>query len=322
MPYSKIIGTGSYLPEKILTNQDLEKLVDTTDEWIMKRVGIKERHIVADSGDTTSSMAIAAAKKALETAGIEDPNQIDLIVVGTASSDYYFPSVACLIQNALGINNECAAMDVNAACAGFVYGLSVADQYIRSGEAKTALIVGVDTLSSVLDWSDRSTCVLFGDGAGAVVIQASDEPGIVATQLKAAGKYGKLLFANSHLFPGKTNDYGIMHMEGHDVFKLAVMKLGQIVDDVLSKVGYDRSQIDWLVPHQANLRIIKATAKKLNLPMEHVVLTVDRHGNTSAASIPLAFDAAVRDGKIQRGETVLMEAFGAGLSWGAVLLNY
>ncbi len=321
MPYSKITGTGSYLPENILTNHDLEKMVDTSDEWIMKRVGIKERHTVEGSDDTTISMALESAKKALAAANITDMNQVDMIIVGTASGDYVIPSVACMVQDGLGITNECAALDVNAACAGFVYGMSIADQYIKSGDAKTVLVIGVDSLSRVLDWTDRSTCVLFGDGAGAAVLEASEEPGIVTTKLHAAGKYGMMLYADSLLWK-EGEGVGKVKMEGHDVFKQAVTKLGEIVDQTLEKAGYDKSQIDWLVPHQANYRIIQATARKLSLPMEQVVVTVERHGNTSAASIPLALDEAVRSGQIQRGQTILLEAFGAGLSWGAALVNY
>ena len=323
MTYSKVIGTGSYLPDKILTNKELEQQVDTTDEWIMKRVGIRERRLIADSGDTTVSMAVAAAKNALNSANIK-PEHIDMIVVGTASADCYFPSVACLVQQQLGIENECGAVDVNAACAGFIYAVSMADQYIRNNEIKTALVIGVDALSTVVDWTDRRTCVLFGDGAGAVVLQANDAPGVITSITKAAGKYSQLLYSNSALWDRGQSDFdaGKLRMQGHEVFKVAVTKLGEIVQDVLDKAGLKQSDIDWLIPHQANLRIITATAKKLNLSMDHVVLTIERHGNTSAASIPLALDEAVRCGKVKPGQIVLLEAFGAGFAWGATLLKY
>lgn len=319
MVYSRIIGTGSYLPEKVLTNKDLEKIVDTDDEWITKRVGVKRRHIVGDSGDTTISMATAAARRAIDAAGIA-VEEIGMIVVGTASPDYFFPSAACVIQDNLGIQNECAAFDVNAACAGFIYGMSIADQYIRNGEVKKALVIGVDTLSKVVDWSDRSTCVLFGDGAGAIILSADEEPGIITSNIQAAGEYGKLLYANSSLW--KKDDAGVLHMNGREVFKLAVTKLDEIVDQTLAKAGMQKSDIDWLIPHQANIRIIQATAKRLELPMEKVVLTIQEHGNTSAASIPLALDKAVRENIIKRGETLMLEAFGAGLSWGSSLVRY
>lgn len=319
MHYSKIIGTGSYLPEKILTNAELEAIVDTSDEWIRRRVGIEERHLVGDSGDTTVSMSVQAAKRAIEAAKIS-PNDIEMIIVGTASGDYFFPSTACVIQDQLGITNECPAFDVNAACAGFIYSLSIADQYIRNGMANTILVVGVDALSTVIDWTDRTTCVLFGDGAGAVILQSHNTPGILATHIHAMGKLGKTLYANSSLW--NAQEHGIMHMDGKEVFKVAVTKLGDIAEQTLQKAGVSKSQVNWLVPHQANLRIIAATAKRLDLPMEKVVLTVARHGNTSAASIPLALDEAVRDGRIKSGDRVLLEAFGAGLAWGSALLTY
>jgi 3-oxoacyl-[acyl-carrier-protein] synthase-3 len=319
MIYSRILGTGSYLPEKILTNQDLEKMVDTNDEWITKRVGIKERHVVTGSDDTTTTMATKAAKNALEAANV-DPQDIDMIVIGTASPDYFFPSAACVVQNNLGIKNECPSFDVNAACGGFIYAMSIADQYIRTGEMKKILLIGVDTLSTVTDWTDRGTCVLFGDGAGAVVLGASNEPGIIATKIQAAGEYGKLLYANSSLW--NKEDSGILRMEGKEVFKLAVKKLDEIVDQTLNKAGFKKSDIDWLIPHQANIRIIQATAKRLELPMERVYLTIEKHGNTSAASIPLALDEAIRKNVVKRGEILMLEAFGAGLSWGASLVKY
>lgn len=318
MTYAKIIGTGSYLPKKILTNSDLEKIVDTSDEWIMKRVGIRERHIVSENEETTCTMATKAASQALAAADIE-PNVVELIIVSTASADYFFPSTACIVQRDLGIESECGAMDLNAACAGFIYGLSVVDQYIRNGEIKNALVIGVDTLSTVIDWTDRSTCVLFGDGAGAVVLQASDEPGIISTNIKAAGKYADLLYATSSLWDKKTS--GILKMDGHEVFKAAVIKLGDIVEVTIEKAGMQKSNIDWLIPHQANWRIINATAKRLGLPMDRVILTIERHGNTSAASIPLALDEAIRQEKIKVGENLMLEAFGAGFTWGAALVK-
>ncbi len=319
MIYSKIAGTGSYLPKKILTNADLEKMVDTTDEWIVKRVGVRNRHIVADSGDTTVSMAEASARAAIAAAKLS-PNDIDLIVVGTASPDRYFPSVACEIQKRLGVTNECPAFDVGAACAGFIYGLSIGDQYIRTGTCKNVLVVGVDTLSTVVDWTDRSSCILFGDGAGAVVLQASDKPGLLATHIHADGQYTDLLFAENALFSKKTDNY--IQMQGSEVFRVAVTKLGEIVDQTLEKANVDKHDIDWFIPHQANMRIIQAMAKKLDMSMDKVVLTIEEHGNTSAASIPLALDYAVRKGQIKRGEKLLFEAFGAGFAWGSTLLVY
>lgn len=319
MIYSRIAGTGSYLPKTKLTNSDLEKMVDTTDEWIMKRVGIRERRIVADSGDTTNSMATEAARAAMEMAGVS-PEEIGLIIVGTATPDNFFPSAACTVQNQLGINNECPAFDLNAACAGFIYGMSVADQFIKAGVVKNALVIGAESLSRVIDWNDRTTCVLFGDGAGAVVLQASDEPGVIHTNILSDGQYGPLLFARSSLW--SSDDDLILHMDGQEVFKVAVSKLEEIVDQTLEQAGMQKSDIDWLIPHQANMRIIKATAKRLNLPLERVVLTIEEHGNTSAASIPLALDHAVRTNQVKRGETLMLEGFGAGFAWGSTLVKF
>jgi 3-oxoacyl-[acyl-carrier-protein] synthase-3 len=319
MIYSKIAGTGSYLPKKMLTNADIEKMVDTTDEWIVQRVGIRSRHLVADSGDTTVSMAENAARTAIASAKL-NPNDIDLIIVGTASSDRLFPSVACEIQKRLGITNECAAFDVNAGCSGFIYVMNIADQYIRSGNAKNVLIVGADTLSTIVDWTDRATCILFGDGAGAAVLSASDKPGILAAHIHADGQYADLLFTENALFSGEAKNY--LKMEGSEVFKVAVNKLGQIVDQTLTKANVDKYEIDWLIPHQANMRIIQAMAKKLNMPMEKVIVTIENHGNTSAASIPLALDFAVKSNKIKRGDKLLLEAFGAGFAWGSALIIY
>jgi 3-oxoacyl-[acyl-carrier-protein] synthase-3 len=320
--YSRITGTGSYLPEKVLTNHDLEKIVDTTDEWITERTGIKKRHIAADK-ETTCDLAEQAARSAMAAAGI-DKSDIDLIVVATTTPDRIFPSTACLLQERLDVHG-CAAFDVQAVCTGFVYALSVADKFVRAGEAKCALVVGAETLSRIVNWEDRSTCVLFGDGAGAVILQASDEPGILSTHLHADGAYKELLTVPAGISEhpefvkeGKAN----IVMQGNEVFKMAVNTLGRIVDETLAKNKMKKSDIHWLVPHQANIRIILATAKKLKMSMDHVVVTVDEHGNTSAASIPLALDQAVRDGRIQRGETLLLEAFGGGFTWGSALLKF
>lgn len=322
MTYSRIVGTGSYLPPKILTNHDLEKMVDTTSDWIVERTGIRQRHIAAD-GETTGSLAEEASRRAIDAAGIR-VDDIDLIIVATTTPDRVFPSTACLLQDRLGIHG-CAAFDIQAVCTGFVYALGIADKFVRTGSAKCALVVGAETISRIIDWTDRTTCVLFGDGAGAVILTASDEPGIISSHLHADGQYKDLLTVPAGISQGYdkvTKRETHLNMEGSEVFKVAVNTLGRIVDETLEYNGLQKSDIKWLVPHQANVRIIAATAKKLGLPMDHVVLTVDHHGNTSAASIPLAFDVAVRDGRIQRGETVLMEAFGGGFTWGSVLLKY
>jgi len=322
LTYSRITGTGGYLPARVLTNADLERMVDTNDEWIVTRTGIRERHIAAE-GETTSMLAERASKLALESAGV-DRKDIDLIVVATTTPDQVFPSTACILQDRLGIHG-CAAFDVQAVCTGFVYALSIADKFISTGAARRALVVGAETLSRILDWTDRSTCVLFGDGAGAVVIEASDEPGIISTHLHADGKYKALL----HVPAGVSTSYddvlkgeSFLQMQGSEVFKVAVNTLESIVDETLAANSMSKEQIDWVVPHQANMRILHATARKLGLPMERVVATVDMHGNTSAASVPLALDVAVRDGRIQRGQTVLMEAFGGGFTWGSVLMRF
>lgn len=317
MSYSRIIGTGSYLPPNVLTNADLEKMVDTTSEWIMQRVGIRERHLIGDD-DTTGSMAIKAARLAIEAAGIA-PNDLDMIIVGTASPDNLFPGVACLIQQALEIDNDCPAFDINTACAGFVYALSIGDQYVKTGAIKRALIVGVESLSPFVDWTDRGTCVLFGDGAGAVVIESSEEPGVIVSNLHAAGRYADLLYSRNPAFSDESSH---IQMDGREVFKVAVTKLDEIVDQTLEKAGMQKSDIDWLIPHQANARIIQAVAKRLGLPMDRVVLTIEEHGNTSAASVPLALDVAVRRDQIKRGDVLMLEAFGGGLSWGSVLVKY
>lgn len=318
MIFSRISGTGSYLPTKILTNADLERMVDTTDEWIFARTGIRERHIAA-SGEFTSDLGLAAAKKAIESANV-DPQQIDLILVATTTPDRVFPSTACLIQSQLGIKNNCPAFDVQAVCSGFVYALGVADSMIKTGAVKTALVIGAETMSRITDWTDRSNCILWGDGAGAVILQASSEAGIITTHLHADGSYEKLL--NVPTGVSKQDGGRTVLMEGNAVFKMAVNTLDQIVDETLLANGLQKSDVDWLVPHQANIRILQATAKKLDMSMDKVVVTVDRHGNTSAASIPLALDTAVRDGRIQRGDIILMEAFGGGFTWGSALIKY
>ncbi len=317
MTYSRIAGTGSYLPEKILTNADLEKMVDTTDEWIVARTGIKERHIAADN-EFTSDLAAHAARRAIESAGIA-AKDVDLIIVATTTPDRIFPSTACLLQGKLGIAG-CPAFDIQAVCSGFVYALTTADQFIKSGAAKCALVVGAETISRITDWTDRGNCILWGDGAGAVIVTASEEPGIISTHLHADGSYAELLNVTGGISDPACKP--TIQMEGNAVFKVAVNTLDAIVDETLGANGMDKAHVDWLVPHQANIRIIQATAKKLGMDMERVVLTVDRHGNTSAASIPLALDVAVRDGRIKRGETILMEAFGGGFTWGSVLLKY
>ena len=319
MTYSRIMGTGSYLPEYILTNAELEQRVDTTDEWIVSRTGIRERHIVAEH-ETTSDLATAAGRAALEAAGIS-ANQIDLVLVATTTPDFIFPSTACLVQQKLGITNACPAFDIQAVCSGFVYALATADQFIRSGAYQHVLVIGAESLSRITDYSDRSNCILWGDGAGAVVLQASEQPGIIASHLHADGRHQNLLKVPAGPSAGYAAPTKIQ-MEGNAVFKMAVNTLDAIVDETLAANGMQKSQIDWLVPHQANIRIIQATAKKLGMSMDHVVVTVDRHGNTSAASIPLALDTAVRDGRIQRGEIVLMEAFGGGFTWGSVLVKF
>ncbi|WP_312252544.1 beta-ketoacyl-ACP synthase III [Stenotrophomonas sp.] len=320
--YSRIAGTGSYLPEKVLTNADLEKMVETSDEWIQTRTGIRERHIAAE-GETTSDLGYQAALRALEAAGI-DASQLDMIVVGTTTPDLIFPSTACLIQAKLGASG-CPAFDVNAACSGFVFALSVADKFIRSGDARHVLVIGTETLTRIVDWEDRTTCVLFGDGAGAVVLNADEETGILSTHLHSDGSKKELLWnpvGVSVGFKGGANGGGTINMKGNDVFKYAVKALDSVVDETLEANGLDKSDLDWLIPHQANLRIIEATAKRLDMSMDQVVVTVDRHGNTSSASVPLALDAAVRSGKVERGQLLLLEAFGGGFTWGSALLRY
>ena len=320
--YARITGTGSHLPEKVLTNHDLEKMVETTDQWIRERTGIEKRHIAAP-GETTCDLAEQAARRAMEAAG-KTAADIDLIIVATTTPDRIFPSTACLLQQRLDIHG-CAAFDVQAVCTGFVYALGIADKFVRTGSARCALVIGAETLSRITDWSDRQTCVLFGDGAGAVILEASETPGILSSHLHADGQYESLLTVPAGISKGLnmvTEGRAFMQMKGNEVFKVAVNTLGRIVDETLEANQLDQSDIDWLVPHQANIRIIQATARKLRMSMDQVVVTVDQHGNTSAASVPLALDTAVRDGRIKRGETLLLEAFGGGFTWGSVLLKY
>ena len=312
--HSKISGTGSYLPKRILRNADFEKMVDTTDEWIFTRTGIRERHIAAE-GEFTSDLAFEASKNAIASAGIS-ASQIDLIIVATTTPDKIFPSVATMLQRKLGIVG-CPAFDMQAVCSGFIYAISTADNFIKAGAAKCALVLGAETFSRIVDYTDRSNCILWGDGAGAVILQASEEQGVISTHLHADGNYENMLHV-----PRKTDGADTVVMEGNPVFKMAVNTLDQIVDETLAKNNMQKSDIDWLVPHQANIRILQATAKKLEMSMDRVVVTVDRHGNTSAASIPLALDVAVRDGRIKRGEIILMEAFGGGFTWGSALVRY
>jgi len=318
MTYARIKGTGGYIPDQILNNDDLEKMVDTSHEWIMKRVGVRERHIIGNSSDNSSTMAVMAAKRALEAAQM-DPQEVDMIIVGTATPEYYFPSTACLVQRDLDIKKDIPAFDLNAACAGFIYSLSVANKYIQSGAVKTAIVIGSESLTKLVDWKDRSTCILFGDGAGAVVLQADDNPGILNTLIHSNGHYSDLITSHNPIWDPKQPYH--LQMRGNEVFKVAVKKLGEIVDETLQESGLQKSDIDWLIPHQANMRIIAALAKRLDLPLERVILTIEEHGNTSAASIPLALDQAVRSGKIKPGDTLLLEAFGAGLAWGSALLR-
>lgn len=318
--YSRIIGTGGYLPEKILTNHDLAQMVDTSDEWVFSRTGIRERHIVAEN-QTTSDLAFQAAQSAIKMAGV-DPQSIDLIIVATTTPDFVFPSTACILQEKLGIKSGGPAFDIQAVCSGFVYALATADQFIRGGQSKCALVVGAETFSRIMDWTDRNTCVLFGDGAGAVVLKACEEPGIISTHLHADGSYGHLLAVPAYLSGGKAKGNPFVEMDGAGVFKFAVGVLDSIVEETLAANGMQKSDITWLVPHQANIRIIQATAKKLGMSMDNVVVTVDRHGNTSAASIPLALDVAVRDGRIKPGDTILMEGMGGGFTWGSALVTW
>jgi 3-oxoacyl-[acyl-carrier-protein] synthase-3 len=322
MIYARIAGVGSYLPENIVSNKDLEKTIDTSDEWIRDRTGIERRHIAADD-ETTSSISVIAAERAMQAAGV-GAEDIDLILVGTTTPDKVFPSTACIIQRKLGIKGI-PAMDLQAACSGFVYGLDVANRFIKTGGAKTVLVIGAETLSRITNWEDRGTAVLFGDGAGCVVLQASDEPGIIATHIHADGEYEELLHVRSGVSLGYDQTRAgnaFIEMNGNAVFKRAVATFDKIARETIADLDGDINDIDWFVPHQANLRIIKAAAKKLGMPMERVIVTVDEHANTSAASIPLALDHAIRDGRIKRGDTLMFAAFGAGFTWGSAMLKY
>ena len=322
MTFSRIIGTGSYLPERTLSNSDLERFVDTSDDWIRERTGIRRRHVVDDS-ESTVDLAERAARSALESAGL-DPAELDLIVVGTTTPDRIYPATACRLQARLGIRG-CPAFDVQAVCAGFIYALGVADRFVRTDSARHALVVGADTHSRLLDWSDRTTCILFGDGAGAAVLAADEVPGIRSTHLHADGTYEDLLYVDGGVPRGNgviAEGNAYTRMRGNEVFKVAVRTLHRIVDETLAANGLEKSDIDWLIPHQANIRIIEATARKLGLPMERVVITIGEHGNTSAASVPLALDVAVRDGRVKRGDNLLLEAFGGGFTWGSALIRY
>ena len=321
--YSRILGTGSFLPPKRLTNADLAAQlaldgIETSDEWIVERTGIRARHF-AEAGVNASDLSVPAARAALEAAGV-DAAEIDLIIVATSTPDMVFPSTACLLQQKLGIAG-CAAFDVQAVCSGFVYALTVADSMIKSGAASKALVVGAEVFSRILDFKDRTTCVLFGDGAGAVVLGASDTPGILATELHADGRHAGILCVPGTVSGGQILGDPLLKMDGQAVFKLAVGVLDKVARSVLEKAGRSESDIDWLIPHQANIRIMQGTAKKLRLSLDKVVVTVDQHGNTSAASIPLALDSAVRSGQIKPGETVMLEGVGGGFTWGAVLLD-
>jgi 3-oxoacyl-[acyl-carrier-protein] synthase-3 len=320
--YSRIAGTGRYLPEKVLTNFDLEKMVDTTDEWIRTRTGIERRHIAA-AEQNTSDLSVEAAKQAMDAAGV-GPRDIDFIALGTTTPDLVFPNTACIVQAKLGIQGP-PAIAVEAACSGFIYALSIADKFVRAGESRCALVIGAETLSRIVDWNDRGTAVIFADGAGAVVLEPASEPGVISTHIHADGQYADLLYyptgPSKKRDPTVANDQAIQ-MKGNEVFKVAVNTLGRIVDETLQANDLDKGAIDWLVPHQANLRIIQAMARKLDMPMDRVILTMQDHGNTSAASVPLALDVGVRDGRIKRGELLLLEAFGGGFTWGSALIRY
>ena len=321
MKYSRIAGTGRFLPERILTNADLETMVDTTDEWIRTRTGVERRHTCAED-QTTSDLCVGAAREAMDAAGVT-ATDIDLIVIGTTTPDLIFPNIATLVQHRLGIP-ACPAIGLEAACTGFIYALTITDKFIRTGSAKCALVIGAECITKLLDWSDRNTCVLFGDGAGAVIVQPSVEPGLLTCHIEADGRYKDLLYypvgASKQLCKAGTDEAAIM-MTGKEVFKVAVSTLGNVATQALEAAGIDQSELDWLIPHQANIRIIQATAKRLGLPMEKVILTVQDHGNTSAASVPMALDVGVRDGRIKPGQLVLMEAFGGGFTWGSVLMR-
>lgn len=317
--YSRIAGTGGYLPEKVLTNEEISERVDTSDEWIVERTGIRRRHIAADN-ETTTDLAEKAARQAIEAADIS-PQVIDLVIVTTGLPETIYPSTACRLQQRLGIPSA-AAFDLQAACTGFIYALSVADQFIRAGNKTCVLVVGSEINSRLVDWTDRSTCILFGDGAGAVILEASSEPGILSTHIHSDGGYKDLLYVPNPVGKPENSDPAYIHMRGNEVFKVAVNTLGEIADQTLAANSMDKSDIDWLVPHQANTRILRATAKKLKLPLERVIMTIEDQGNTSSASVPLALNQAVRDNRIQRGHMVLMEAFGGGFVWGSALVKF
>lgn len=325
--YTRIVGTGSCLPPRRVSNHDMTQLLsarglETSDEWIVSRSGISARHFV-DDGMLSSDLGTAAARQAIDMAGLQ-PDDIDLIIMATSTPDFLggFPSTACVVQRKLGITNDCAALDVQAVCSGFVYAMSVADNFIRGGMYKRVLVIGAEVFSRILDFNDRTTCVLFGDGAGAVVLSASDEPGVLATRLHADGRHADILCVPGAVQGGAIEGSAFLYMDGQAVFKLAVSVLEKVANEVLQAAGMEASQIEWLIPHQANIRIMQGTAKKLGLPMEKMVVTVDQHGNTSAASIPLALDVAVRDGRIKAGQHLLMEGVGGGFTWGAVLARF
>lgn len=319
--YSNLLGTGSYLPKKVMTNADMEKIVETSHEWIVERTGIHQRHI-AEPNETAVTMAEAAGRQALDAAGLT-PKDIGMIIVATTTPEKIFPSTACLLQERFNISG-CAAFDLNStACAGFIYGFSIADQFIRQGSIKNALVIGSEVMSRVIDWTDRSTCVLFGDGAGAVVLGASDKPGVLSTHLHADGSHGEVLSLDMVTDKPEGSERPVfLRMAGNQLFKLAVNILGDLFDETLAANNIKKSDIDWLVPHQANIRIIQAMAKKLELPMDRVAVTLDKQANTSSASIPLALDLAIRDGRIKRGDTLLLEGIGGGLTWGSALIHY
>lgn len=322
MTYARITGTGGYLPENIMTNHDLEKIVDTTDQWIRERTGIEQRHIAVE-GETMVDLAEMAARRAIEAADI-DAQDIDLIILATSTPDKIFPSSACILQARLDIHG-CPAFDVQAVCTGFIYAMTIAEKFITTGSSKKALVIGAEVFSHILNWKDRTTCVLFGDGAGAVILEASEDTGILSTHIHADGKYENLLLVPYGIADGydkvKAGE-AFVEMKGNEVFKVAVNTLGRIVDETLAANNMMKSDIDWLVPHQANIRIITATAKKLKMSMDQVVVTINKHGNTSAASVPLALDVAVRDGRIKPNELLLLEAFGGGFTWGSVLTRF
>ena len=317
--FSRIVGTGSYLPKRIVTNRELEDRIETSDEWIVSRTGIEARHVAAD-GELTSDLALQAATAAMRSAGV-GPEDIDLIIVATTTPDMVFPSTACLLQAKLGVKQG-AAFDVQAVCTGFVYALATADKFVASGAHRCALVVGAEVFSHLLDWNDRRTCVLFGDGAGAVIVKASDEPGIYSSHLHADGSYGHILQVSGGLSGGQVRGNPFLHMDGQAVFKLAVRVLGEVAREALDHNGFKADDLDWLVPHQANMRIINAIAERIRLPRDRVVTTVARHGNTSAASVPLALDCAVRDGRIVAGHLVMLQGVGGGMTWGSVLLRW